>query len=104
MPDALELPGVLRPVVPLMSGERFAGFGRSVVNELVALCLGRAGRLCGFTGWRSRLVPGLAAVVGALNDLPKPAAALRSINAIGIGRGSLNVIQLPARKVRPADL
>ena len=37
MPDALELPGMLRAVVPLVRGERLAGLGRSVVDELVAL-------------------------------------------------------------------
>src|SRR5207244_6184658 len=42
MPHPLELPGMLRAVVPLMRGERLAGFGRRVVGELVAVSLGRA--------------------------------------------------------------
>src|SRR2546429_513914 len=42
MPHALELPGVLGAVVPLMRGERLARFRRHVVDELVALALGEA--------------------------------------------------------------
>ena len=52
MPDALELPGMRRAVVPLVRA------GHAVVDELVA----------------DRL-PGLAAVVRALDQLPEPAAA-----------------------------
>ena len=40
VPDPLEFPGMLRAVVPLMRGERFAGLGGSVVGELVALASG----------------------------------------------------------------
>ena len=39
MPDALELPGMLRAVVKLMGGERSAG---GVVHEFVALPFGHA--------------------------------------------------------------
>src|SRR5207249_1734945 len=63
MPHALELPGMLRAVVPLMRSERLAGFGRRIVGELVAVSLGRARRGGRFAGRRSRLVPGFAAVV-----------------------------------------
>ena len=45
MPDALELPGMRRAVVPLVRGEGFAGCGRGVVDELVALALGQAVRV-----------------------------------------------------------
>ena len=53
MPDALELPGMLRAVVPLVRGERLAGFGRSVVDELVALAFGDLAR-AGFARGRCR--------------------------------------------------
>src|ERR1035437_10793140 len=36
MPHAFKFPGTLGAVVPLMSGERLAGFRRRVVNEIVA--------------------------------------------------------------------
>ena len=60
MPDALELPGVLRAVVPLVRGEGFAGFRRSVVDEFVAL----AGRHAAGRGRHlaSGRLPRLAAV------------------------------------------
>ena len=53
MPDAFELPGMLRAVVPLV------GAGHSVIIELVA----------------NRL-PILAAIIGALDHLAEPAACL----------------------------
>ena len=62
VPDALELPRVRRAVVPLVRA------GHAVVGELVA----------------DRL-PGLAAVVGALDHLAEPAAGLRRVDA-GSGR------------------
>src|SRR5467141_265670 len=37
VPDALELPGMLGAVVPLVRGEGLAGVGRRVVHEFVAL-------------------------------------------------------------------
>ena len=81
MPDALELPGVLRAVVPLVSA------GYAVVLELVA----------------DRL-PRLAAVVRALDHLPEPAAGLRRIQPVRVGRRALQVVDLPAREVRAADI
>ena len=81
MPDALELPGVLRAVVPLVSA------GIAVVLELVADGL-----------------PGLAAVVRALDHLPEPAAGLRRIEPVRVGRRALEVVDLPAREVGAADL
>ena len=105
MPDALELPRVRRAVVPLVCGEGFAGFRRRVVNKLVALALGHAVRGGGrFAGGCSGLVPGLAAVIRALNDLPKPAARLRRIHPIRINGRSLEMINLPARKVGAAHV
>ena len=65
MPDALELPGMRRAVVPLVRA------GNAVVCELVA----------------DRL-PGLAAVVGALDDLSEPAAGLRRIQPVRDRRAS----------------
>src|SRR5258708_33545542 len=86
MLDALELPGVLCAVIPLMCGQRFARFRRRVVHELVAL----AHRLAGLellARSRSRLVPGFAAVIGSLNNLSEPAGSLRCIELIWIGGG-----------------
>ena len=105
MPDALELPGMLRAVVPLVRGEGLAGFGRRVVDELVALALGHAVRSGGrLAGRCSGLVPRLAAVVGALDDLPEPAAGLRRIQPVRVNGRSLEVVDLPARKVRTTDV
>src|ERR1700730_5977791 len=62
MPDSLELPRVLRSVVPLMTGEGFPAFRRRVVGELVAFALGRSlwsGRR--FTRRSPWLYPSLAA-------------------------------------------
>ena len=81
MPDAGELPGVLRAVVPLVRA------GDAVVDELVA----------------DRL-PGLAAVVGALHRLPEPTAGLRGIEPVRIDRRALEVVHLPAREVGTADV
>src|SRR5262245_64155187 len=66
-----------RAVVPEMCA------GGTVVHELVA----------------DRL-PRLAAVVGALDHLPEPAAGLRGVEMVGIGGRSLEVIDLPAAEVR----
>ena len=105
MPDPLELPRMLRAVVPLVRGQRFAGFRRRVVDELVAFALGHAVRGRGrFARGRAGLVPGFAAVVRALDDLAEPTAGLRRIDAIGIDAGTLEVVNLPAREMRPADI
>src|SRR6266487_1935618 len=102
MPDALELPGMLRPVVPLVCGERVAGLRRDVVDELVALTLGA---LAGFHGHAAAgRFPRLAAVARALDDLPEPPARLRGVQAIGVDARSLQVIDLPAREVRAAHV
>src|SRR5262249_28119279 len=63
--------GLLRAVVELMCGQRFAGLGRSVIDKLVAGSLGRSwGRL--LSRGRSWLLPGFAAIIGALDDLAEP--------------------------------
>src|SRR5260370_31611382 len=103
VPHPLELPRMLRTVVPLMRCQRLAGFGGCIVNELVALALWRS-RGDRFTGGRSGLVPGFAAVIGALNQLSEPSAALPGVNPIKIPRPSLDVVKLPARKMRAADI
>ena len=72
---------MLRAVVPLVRA------GDAVVDELVA----------------DRL-PGLAAVVGALDHLPEPAAGLRRIEPVRVNGRAFEVIDLPARKVRAADV
>ena len=81
MPDALELPGMRRAVVPLVRA------GDAVVDELVA-----------------HRLPRLAAVVGALDQLPEPAAGLRRVQPVRIDGRALQVIDLPAREVRAADV
>src|SRR5262249_32291634 len=89
----------------LVRGERFAGLGRRIVDELVALALGHA---VGGVGWlalgRARLVPGLASVVGSLDDLPEPPTGLRRINPVRIDRRALEVVHLPPGEERPVDL
>ena len=81
MPDALEFPGMRRAVVPHVRA------GLAVVDELVA----------------DRL-PRLAAVVGPLDHLPEPAAGLRRVNPIRIDGRALHVVDLPAAKMRAADV
>ena len=105
VPDAFELPRLLRAVVPLVRRERLAGLRRRVVDELVALALGHAfGRRGRLAGRRAGLVPGLAAVVGALDDLPEPAARLRRVDAVRIDRRTLHVVDLPAAEERALDV
>ncbi len=81
VPHARELPGMRRAVVPLV------GAGDARVLELVA-----------------HRLPGLAAVVRALDQLPEPARALRRVHAIGIGRRSLEMEHLPAAEVGTAHV
>ncbi len=105
MPDAFELPRVLSAVIKLMGGQRPAGFRGGVVNEFIALALGHSLRRRGrFAGGSARLVPGFAAVVGALDDLPKPAAGLRRVDPVRIRGRALQVIHFPAAEQRPADI
>src|SRR6266576_1398380 len=80
MPDPLEFPRMLRPVVPLVSA------GNAVIIEFVT---------GGF--------PGFSAVIRALDDLAKPAAGLRRIQTIRFNRRAFDVINLPTRKVRSVN-
>src|SRR5207247_216785 len=103
MPHPLELPGTLGTVVILVGCERLARFRRRVINKFIALALRPALRSGGrFASRRAGLVPALATVVGALNDLAEPPAGLRHIDSIRVGVRTLHVINLPAGKVRTA--
>ncbi len=81
MPDALELPWARLTVVVLV------GAGGAVVGEFI---VDRA--------------PSEAAVVGALDLLAEPAGALRGVDAVGVGGGAFEVVELPAGEVRLGDL
>ena len=80
MPNAFELPRMRRAIVPLVRARH------AVVGELVI--------------YRS---PRLAAIVRTLHKLPKPATALRRINAVGVNRRALQVVQFEAREMRTID-
>src|SRR5260370_10832202 len=81
MPSSLKLPGVGGAVVPLVRA------GDAVKHEFVA-----------------HRLPSLAAVIGALNQLPEPIAVLRRIEPIQIGGRSREMIDLPASKVGGNDI
>src|SRR4051812_16702937 len=101
MPHPLELPGMLRPVVPLMRGQRLARRIRGVIHKPVALHrrpLWSAAIFC-FDSW---LVPRLSAVVRSLEQLPKPSARLRDVNPLRVHLRTLHVINLPACEKGPA--
>src|SRR5208283_5444408 len=76
VPHPFELPWMLGAVVPLVRGE---GRSRGVVLEAVGQRRGRAGRRHCLVR-QSRLMPRLASIAGALNQLPKPSAGLRDVN------------------------
>src|SRR5262245_16015144 len=99
MPDSLKFPGMLSAVIPLVCGQRLAGFARSVINELIADFRRHAA-----VAWSRQpsawSFPRFAAVIRHLNDLSKPAARLRGVNTIRISRRSLQVIHLPTGKMR----
>src|SRR5712664_3347958 len=105
VPDAFEFPRMRRAVIPLMGRQRLARFRRSIINELIALALGhsfwRSRRL---SRLRSRLLPGFAAIIRALNDLSKPTAGLRNIKSIRIHRRTFRMIDFPPGKMGSADL
>src|SRR5690242_3465196 len=102
MPDPLELPWMLRAVIPLVSGERLAGVRRCVIDELVALALGPAALVGGYSA--AGCLPGFATIAGALDDLSEPAAGLRGVDAVRIGGRPLHVVNLPPGEVGTADL
>src|SRR5207244_3951037 len=67
--------------------------------------LGHAVRSRGrLAGRRPRLVPGLAAVVGALDDLAEPPAVLGRKYAARVGGRPLHVVDLPTGKEGAANL
>src|SRR5437667_12906494 len=76
MPDALELPRMLRAVVKLVRAH-FA-----FIHEHVALALGHSIRAPPTCGFRFRWIPRFATVIGALDDLPEPPAGLRGTYAV----------------------
>ena len=104
MPDALEFPRMLLSIVELMCSEGFPGFCGSVVNKLIALAFGHASGAGLFARRCPWLYPGFAAVIRALNDLPKPTAGLRCIDTIRVCRRALEVVHLPAGEVGTAYL
>src|SRR5919106_2373748 len=98
MPDALELPGTLCPIVPLVRARH------ALVDKHVALPLWHTVRTHQILRLRSRRLPRFAAIIGALDDLPEPRARLRCVNAVRLNRRTFHMINLPARKMRAADL
>ena len=53
--------------------------------------------------WPNRAGARSATIVGALDDLPEPAAGLGGIDAVGINRRALDVVNLPTGKVRAGN-
>src|SRR5574341_1793331 len=88
-----------------MSRKRFSCLGRNVIDEFVTFALWHAVRC---SGWFARrcawLVPRLSSIIGALNDLSEPTACLRCVNPARIHRRTFHVVNLPAGKMRPANL
>ena len=78
VPDAFEFPRMLRAVIP------HVGADGSFVNEFITFAFGKTFRAFQIFRIAAGRGPGFAAVIGALDDLPEPTAALRSVNAIGI--------------------
>src|SRR5580704_16560884 len=81
MPNSLEFPRMRRAIVPLMRARN------AVVGELVA------GRL-----------PSLAAIVRTLDQLSVPACGLGYVQPVGVDGRCLQMVNLPAAEVRPADV
>src|SRR6266511_3806601 len=97
MPNALELPRMLRAVIPLMCARD------TVVNKLVALTFGHSVRTFQFLRAASGRVPFFSTVIGTLNDLAEPTAGLRCVNAARIDQRTFHVINFPSRKMRTTD-
>src|SRR2546423_7818704 len=49
-------------------------------------------------------VPRAAAVVRTLDELAEPPGRLRGVEPVRVGRRALDVVDLPAAEVRPADV
>src|SRR5262252_7146267 len=81
MPDTLEFPGMRRSVVSLMRPRD------AVVQKQVA-------------DW----LPGFAAVIGTLYQLPKPSAVLRGIQPLCVSWRSLQMEYLPPGKLGTRNL
>src|SRR4051812_12072178 len=78
--------------------------GIAIIDELVALALGHPFGTLEILGFAAGRAPGFSAVVRALDDLSKPAARLRSVDAIGICRGGFHVVNLPSAKQRAGNV
>src|SRR5581483_10866393 len=48
--------------------------------------------------------PSFATVLGPLDELPEPAAALRGVNAVRVGGRTFEMIHFPAGKMRAGHL
>jgi hypothetical protein len=59
-----------------MGGERSAGLRGLIINEFIALAFWHSSLAFEVFGLGAGRVPGLSAVVGALDDLPEPSAGL----------------------------
>ena len=79
VPDSLELPGSLRAVVVLMRRERLAGLRRLIIDKHIARAIRHTVCAHQILRLRAGRIPGLAAVIRPLNDLPEPTAGLRRI-------------------------
>src|SRR5206468_12119169 len=97
MPNALELPGMLSAVIPLMCTRD------TVVNKFVALAFLHAVGTFQFLRAAPGRIPFFSAVIRALNDLAEPPAGLRGINSIRINWRTFYVVNFPACKMRAAD-
>src|SRR5579864_2757087 len=49
-------------------------------------------------------LPGLAAIIRPLDQLTEPAGRLREVDPVRVDRRSLEVVNVPARKVGPGDI
>src|SRR5579864_1370202 len=95
MPDALEFPRMLRPVVPLMCA------GDTIVNKFVAFAFWKTVLALQLFRLAAGRVPGFPAVIRPLNDLPEPIARLRRVDPVRIHRRPFHVVNLPPGKIRP---
>src|SRR5579862_6013041 len=77
VPHSFELPGMLLPVIKLMSCQRLSGFRRGVIHEFITLAFRPAALVSSrFSRRGARLVPGVATIIGTLNNLSEPATGL----------------------------